>query len=228
MNAHNTTLEMLDQQIRERSILQHPFYVAWARGELTKEQLATYAKIYYPHVAAFPRYLESALETTKDARVRDELSSNLADELANPKAHNELWLDFAASLGLDRVAVEKATPESAAKNTVSTFNRLASKSAASALAALYAYESQQPDVAREKIKGLGERYGLNNADALGYFEVHAEADVLHRAGERNAMLHCLQNGASEEEMTQATNDALDAYWGLLDGISREAGVSLVC
>src|SRR5205823_13657986 len=55
LNAMTTaeTLCALDNFIRERSILQHPFYRAWQRGELTSDQLATYSRVYYPHVAAF-------------------------------------------------------------------------------------------------------------------------------------------------------------------------------
>ena len=54
------TLRCLDELIQSRSILSHPFYQAWQRGELTREQLCTYAATYYPHVAAFPGYLARA------------------------------------------------------------------------------------------------------------------------------------------------------------------------
>ena len=62
-----TALRELDESIRERSILKHPFYRAWERGELTREQLATYAGIYYPHVRAFPRYLAVAITHARTA-----------------------------------------------------------------------------------------------------------------------------------------------------------------
>ena len=90
------TLAKLDRLIESRSILRHPFYVAWERGELSRDQLATYAATYYPHVAAFPGYLEAALATADDPVVAEELRDNLADETSNPKPHPELWLDFAA------------------------------------------------------------------------------------------------------------------------------------
>ena len=38
-------LNQLDQLIRSRSILMHPFYVAWQLGDLTAEQLAIYAQV---------------------------------------------------------------------------------------------------------------------------------------------------------------------------------------
>src|SRR5687768_11756947 len=98
----SAALRELDASIGERSILKHPFYQAWERGELTREQLATYAGIYYPHVRAFPLYLEAAMALTTDDAVHAELEDNLHDELGNPAPHDELWLDFAEGVGADR------------------------------------------------------------------------------------------------------------------------------
>lgn len=217
-------LQRLDELIRARSILGHPFYLAWQRGELTRAQLATYAATYYPHVEAFPRYLQTALAGTDDALVRAELASNLADERTNPKAHHELWLDFAEAFGLQRRAVASAPPQAAALHMVSTFERLSASGDASALAALYAYESQQPEVSRQKIEGLRQFYGLDDPRSLAYFEVHAEADILHSQGERNAINRCLAAGASPEALLAAADQALSAYWGLLDGVCEQAGI----
>ena len=219
------TLSQLDQLIQSRSILCHPFYVAWQRGELTRGQLATYAEVYYPHVAAFPGYLHAAIDAADDPSVRQELERNLADEIANPKPHPELWLDFAAGLGLDPASVAGAEARTAAVHMVNTFDRLAQGDTAAALAALYAYESQQPEVSRQKSEGLRLRYGVDGPDTLAYFEVHAEADIQHRDGERQAILRCLADGASPEVILESAEQALDAYWGLLDGICEKAGIA---
>ncbi|HLD94416.1 MAG TPA: iron-containing redox enzyme family protein, partial [Anaerolineales bacterium] len=188
------TIDRLDQLIKSRSILCHPFYVAWQRGELSGEQLATYAQVYYPHVAAFPRYLEAAIDSADDPLIRAELERNLADERMVPKAHNELWLDFAEGLGLDREGVASADWHPAAEAIVHAFGRLTGEGSAGALAALYAYESQQPEVSREKMDGLRRNYGVDSPTALAYFAVHAEADIHHRQGERQALLRCLEDG----------------------------------
>jgi pyrroloquinoline-quinone synthase len=219
------TLNHLDQLIQSRSILKHPFYLAWQQGELTRKQLATYAAVYYPHVAAFPHYLESAIDSSSDPQVRAELERNLADELGNPAPHNELWLDFAAGLGQQREAVASAQKTSAAHSIVTAFEKQMKVSSAAALAALYAYESQQPEVARQKIDGLRRFYGVEDPEMLAYFEVHAETDLEHREGERRALLRCLELGASEDEILGAAGEALESYWGLLDGVCVEAGVT---
>jgi len=222
------TLDRLDELVRSRSILTHPFYLAWQRGELSRAQLAAYAQIYYPHVAAFPGYLEAALEVAEDPQVRAELQRNLQDELSNPKAHPHLWLDFAEGLGLERESLIEADRRPAVERLIGAMEMLASRDSASGLAALYAYESQQPEVSRQKADGLRRFYGVEDDRTLAYFEVHAEADLQHRAGEREALARCLASGSTEETTMEAAGQVLEAYWGLLTGICEEAGIPVTC
>jgi pyrroloquinoline-quinone synthase len=220
----NDILDSLDHRVSSRSILQHPFYLAWERGELTRDQLAAYARIYYPHVKAFPDYLRASIGRADESTTRDELERNLNDELSEPKSHAELWLDFAEAMGLDRQSVTTATPSPAARGIVETFERLTRQDLATGLAALYAYESQQPEVSEQKIKGLRERYDVTDPNGLAYFDVHATADIHHRQGERDAIGRCLDSGTDPQVIARAADEALDAYWGLLDDVCTEAGV----
>src|SRR5258708_11728500 len=88
-------LDELDARIAARSILDHPFYRAWSAGSLSRQDLATYARVYYPHVAAFPEYLKAAVERAELPEVRAELLDNLREERTVPSPHAELWLGFA-------------------------------------------------------------------------------------------------------------------------------------
>jgi pyrroloquinoline-quinone synthase len=222
--ASPDVLRELDEMIRERSILKHPFYQAWEKGELTRDQLATYARMYYPHVRAFPEYLESAIELAENPEIRAELMDNLDDERGNPAPHDELWLAFAAGMGANRDQVTSVSRHPAAQALVTTFQSLADKSLADGLAALYAYESQQPEVSCTKIAGLRGHYGIKDAATLEYFEVHESADVRHRQGERDALAACLEAGVAPGVLKDATQQALDAYWALLDGVCAETGI----
>ena len=224
--ATEAVLQDLDALIARRSILQHPFYQAWNAGTLTPEQLRTYAQSYYPHVAAFPEYLGAAAANTNDAVVRAEILDNLREELSEPVAHTELWLRFAEGMGGDRSAITAASATAATRSTTTAFQSLCEQSTAAGLAALYAYESQQPEVSRTKAAGLCDHYRIDDEKTVSYFTVHAEADVRHRAGERAALGRCLEQGATREEVLKAAERALDAYWGLLDGVCAEAGVPM--
>lgn len=223
---HSDVITQLDERIRSRSILGHPFYVAWQRGELNREQLRTYARVYFPHVAAFPGYLETAIAGAIDPMIRAELERNLADEMGHPKPHSELWLDFAEELGLNRRDVAAGVPHPSTAAVVRTFGQAARESTPAALAALYAYESQQPEVSHEKIQGLREHYGVQSARALAYFELHSTMDTGHREGEREALGRCLETGPCADAIARGADAGLSAYWQLLDGICEEAGIAI--
>ena len=222
--ATEKTLRSLDDLIHERSILQHPFYRAWQRGELTSDQLAAYSRVYYPHVAAFPRYLKNAINWASDSVIRSALEQNLNDELTNPAPHPELWLSFAAATGQEKQTVKCAEPPLKTADSIATFDRLTNRDIASGLTALYAYESQQPEVAAEKLRGLRDCYGIHSPRALSYFSVHASADVEHRAAERSAIGRCLDSGTPPGAIMNAAEEALGAYWNLLDGVFEEASL----
>jgi pyrroloquinoline-quinone synthase len=156
--------------------------------------------------------------------VRAALLANLVEELSEPEAHPELWLRFAAGLGADAEAIRVAPDSPGTAAVVESFQELCANSTASALAALYAYESQQPEVSAEKAAGLRRFYGVSDPDTLRYFEVHSEADVRHRDGERRALARCLDSGAAPDEVLGAAERALDAYWRLLDEVCERAEV----
>ena len=120
--------------------------------------------------------------------------------------------------------LQAETPADSTRSVIETFTELTNRSVASGLSALYAYESQQPEVSKRKMKGLCELYGVVSSEALEYFSTHATADVEHREGERKALARCLESGVSEDEIYDSASTALDAYWKLLDGVCEVADV----
>jgi pyrroloquinoline-quinone synthase len=225
MNPYDT-LNDLDTLIQSRSILRHPFYVAWREGKLTKNQLATYARVYWPHVATFPSYLETSIAKTDDPVVRETLRCNLRDEQTNPKPHPELWLDFATSFGQSRQEVLTAPRHQSADQIVNTFETLTSASTLEGVTALYVYEVQQPEVASQKMDGLRTHYGIDDDKSLAYFTVHAEADITHSQEEREMLRRCLDDGGEPGTVINAAMESLNAYWGLLDGVCEETAIPM--
>ncbi len=73
----NKYLDNIDDDIAAKHLLKHPFYLAWTRGELSKEALTDYAGQYYHHVAAFPTYLSAVHAKCDDPATRKELLNNL-------------------------------------------------------------------------------------------------------------------------------------------------------
>ena len=75
----NQYLDEIDNDIAAKHLLKHPFYLAWTRGELSKDALADYARQYYHHVAAFPTYLSAVHAKCEDQATRKQLLNNLID-----------------------------------------------------------------------------------------------------------------------------------------------------
>src|SRR5271170_4551124 len=148
-------IDEIDTRIARQHLLQHPFYQAWSRGELSLDALRDYAAQYYHHVAAFPTYLSAVHAQTNDAEVRRDILSNLIDEEAGTPNHPELWLRFAESLGLDRIEVKQSAQWPATKKLIEDFpSCCGNRGTGVGVAALYAYESQIPSVSEKKIEGL--------------------------------------------------------------------------
>jgi len=144
MNQH---LGKIDNDIAAKHLLKHPFYLAWTRGELSREALADYAQQYYQHVAAFPTYLSAIHANCDDQSTRKELLKNLIDEEAGSPNHPELWLNFAEGLGVSAQDAQNAERCPETDNLVDTFRSVCREgSTVEGLAALYAYESQIPAI----------------------------------------------------------------------------------
>ena len=111
----------VDRMIQEKSLLKHPFYQAWQRGELTLDTLRHYAGQYYQHVLAFPQYVSAAHATCPDQRDRQELLENLIEEERGDENHPELWLRFAEGVGAPRDDVKTAAPLPETARLVDTF-----------------------------------------------------------------------------------------------------------
>jgi pyrroloquinoline-quinone synthase len=216
----NTYLEKIDNDIAEKNLLKHPFYLAWTRGELSKEALADYARQYYHHVAAFPTYLSAVHSKCDDQATRRQLLSNLIDEEAGSPSHVELWLQFAVS-DPDVRQSEKATET---KTLIDTFRSVCKQgSTADGLAALYAYESQIPAICESKIDGLKKHYGFTKSEHYEYFTVHIEADRQHSATERE-MLSRYIDRRNFESVKASVNRVLDALWEMLSGVCRRHAI----
>ncbi len=215
--------EQLEASIAKYDLLCHPFYKAWSAGELTRDDLREYANDYYHHVEEFPSYLAEFAVRLDECELRRAVLANMSDELGRNtngcgRPHSEMWLDFAAGMGAKRDRRgRKPLPE--IKELIAQFHRVASEgTSAEALAAFYAYESQVPQVAKEKERGLRAMYGADDA-TCGYFTLHATADVYH------SLTWCQQLEKEIEQSPEAVEKALaagesaaEALWHALAGI----------
>jgi pyrroloquinoline-quinone synthase len=178
---------------RERwNVLDHPFYVRWERGDLTRDELARYAGEYRHAVVALARAAKTA--------------GLHADEEA---AHIALWDDFATELGAEQHEPLPQTRCCAAAWA-------AADDELGGAAILYAIESGQPEISRTKLRGLVEHYGFSGDEpATEYLRLHAERDHEH-AAQAEAALETQADG----RLVALAESALAANWALLDGVAE--------
>src|SRR6266702_4757454 len=220
----NRYVDKIDNAIAAKHLLKHPFYLAWTRGELSKDALADYARQYYHHVAAFPTYLSAVHAKCENQSTRKQLLSNLIDEEAGSPSHPELWLKFAEGLHVSDLDVRSTEKQPETKNLIDTFRSVCRDGpTAEGLAALYAYESQIPAISESKIEGLKKHYGFSNPERYRYFSVHVEADREHSAAARK-MLGSYINKPNFESVKTSVNRVLNALWELLSSLCRRHAI----
>jgi len=213
--------EKMHQRIEKHGLLCHPFYRAWSAGELTQCDLREYSAQYYHHVAAFPTYLSAFHSRLTDGELRRAVLHNLCEEEIDGVAHSELWLDFAEGMGNRREDVRKGKAIDQIRNLMDTFHRIVREnSPAEILAAFYAYESQVPQIANVKERGLREIYGADERSST-YFTLHKTADIYHARVWGEHLEHVLEgNPEVAVKALNAAGEAAKALWNGLDGIEE--------
>ncbi|MCI4336705.1 MAG: CADD family putative folate metabolism protein [Thermoplasmata archaeon] len=208
----------IDRLIRQRHLLTHPFYTAWSKGELPIPTLRDYAEQYYRFESDFPRYVAATYAHLTDPAQRRQLLENLVDEEGRDPTHPALWLDFAKGIGGRSNPARFSPPRPATRNLTRTYERLTfDGTAAQGLGALYSYESQFPEVAAEKSRGLRAHYGITDPRTHEFFRVHSEADVEHSAAERRVLARAVRDSpAAQLQALRASRAALGAWWSFLD------------
>jgi pyrroloquinoline-quinone synthase len=215
----------VEEILEKKSLLKHPFYQAWTMGALTRDDLAYYAQQYFQQEARFPRYVSAVHSNCPELKTRQVLLENMTHEESGPENHPELWLRFAGAVGAERGSVLSAEPNAGTKRCVETFDRLSRGGWQSGLAALYAYETQQPAVAKTKIEGLKRKYGLDSKDALGFFEVHESVDAWHAESEKTILTDEIRRDPKlGEDVKASVSEACDALNALLDGVCEARGI----
>ena len=214
-------IDQVDKQIEKNHLLNHSFYQAWNSGELKKETIREYAAQYLKHVSAFPRYLSSIHSNCEDIKIRQFLLENLNDEEKGDENHPELWMRFAEGMGNTRKNIINTEAIKETDQLVDTFMKLSkSNQFYIGLAALYCYESMQPEISETKKDGLQKLYGINDKNTLKFFTVHMHADKWHREVVRNLLIQVSNTKERKEEILKAVDSALFSLNNFLSGIER--------
>ncbi len=209
-------LSALDPLIADKSLLKHPFYVAWSKGELTLGDLRVYAKEYFHLVQRIPGIVARVGERVSDRHLQGQIAENMREE----QEHVDLWKRFAWSLGLSEQELLSHQPSEKVQKAVDTLEKLAEQGQDEGITAMYALEAELPAIAQTKKQGLCDFYGLVSEDAQIYFDEHLKEEKhleVWRAFDVNAKA---ANASAATSLT-AQNQVLDA-------VCDACGISMTC
>lgn len=201
-----TIWQRIEDARSECNVLEHPFYLRWSQGELSRSELAEYAGQYRHATEAIAWLSAQAAEAAPEAE-RAELRRHAAEEAD----HVALWDGFVEAVGGDTGAEANAQT----RECVSTW--AAQDGFLKSLVRLYAIESGQPAISQTKREGLAANYGIGDGEGNAYFRVHERLDVEHAEAGRELIERHLE-GADEDALVRTAESALRANWRLLDGV----------
>jgi pyrroloquinoline-quinone synthase len=198
--------DALTTSLSERQLLSHPFYRRWECGQLSREELTSYAEQYRYFETMLPAFLESLSEQLPEGPARDAVLDNLRDE-TTPPSHLELFELFATFYDASDAGASPAM-----LMLVDAYRKVLEKSPAAALAGLWAYESQGAAIAKSKAEGLRLHYGVDSA-AVAFWDAHWLVEEDHAAWTLDAL------SMLEPNLDQAAIAASligGAWWSFLD------------
>jgi pyrroloquinoline-quinone synthase len=199
--------ERIEESRARHNVLEHPFYVRWSAGELSRAELARYAGQYRHATEALARLCRETAEVAPDRR-RDELTAHAAEE----ESHVALWDGFVEAAG-GEIGAE---PTSETADCVSEWT--SPDGYLGQLGRMYAIESGQPEISRVKREGLARFYGIDGGPGSEYFRLREESDQAH-AEESRRLIDEAMSADDADAVVAAAESAFRANWRLLDGVS---------
>lgn len=214
------SLQQLDEFIRSNGLLTHYFYEQkWNNGELTKDELALYAKEYF-HLAKRVPVIVSNVRDRAIARGDSSLLAEIEKNIEEETAHIDLWKRFSSTLGVSEEDLENHVPHALTQEAVNELEELSKGSFEDGVTAMYAMELTLPEISQTKKEGLSKHYNLTSEDAHVYFDEHLNEEE-HFSVWRKVEV----DPTRAKTITQAS---LKAQHKVLDGVCEMCGFCVTC
>ncbi len=201
-----TSVSTLDPLISDMSLLKHPFYQKWSKGELTKKDLQIYAKEYFHLVSRIPGIVERV--RVRADKQHHPLAGMIEKNRIEEQEHVELWKRFAKSLGISEQELVAHKPHATVTAAVMQLEQLADGTFEDGVVTMYSMEAELPKIAQTKKQGLCDWYNLSSEDAQIYFDEHLKEEE-HLQVWRGVTVDAARSQAIALQSLQAQNKVLD-------------------
>jgi pyrroloquinoline-quinone synthase len=206
------------EMVNRRHCIRHPLTEAWARGELSREQLARWAVEHYHYTKDLYFFYGRIIANCPVPEGRAMELDNLADEENPDDVHNQQLLDFIAACGFEPEQAVQAEPLPTTKALRDWLTLLCEKrSWQEAVAGLHVgMESQFSTICARVAPVLRDHYGFS-ARERRFFDTHIGADEEH--GRR--AYDVVERHTPPElrpRVLQAIWEGTEKRWGYFDGV----------
>ena len=207
LSSHSmTSPATFDSLIAEMSLLKHPFYQKWSKGELTLKDLQIYALEYFHLVNRIPGIVER-VRVRADER-NHALAGMIEKNRIEEQEHVELWKRFAKSIGVSDAELIAHKPSATVTAAVMELEQLADGTFEEGVITMYSLEAELPKIAKTKKEGLCEWYNLSSEDAQIYFDEHLKEEE-HLQVWRGVGVDAKRGETIAKRSLQAQNKVLD-------------------
>ncbi len=196
----------------------HPFTTAWARGELSREQMILWTQQHWLFVMHFPLWIAALYARCPDQATRDYLLENLQEEEGSVK-HTDMLLTFGEACGATRALLTTARKLPTTRALTDWGDLLAATApfVEAVVGITVGTEGPVPGFYSRVLPTLRGHYGFAEAELIN-FTVHVTADVDHSAqGFAIAERYC-RTPEQQDAAVERVRQAGEMYWLYVEGL----------
>ena len=228
-----------DEIVQHNAMILHPFMQSLYAGDLTKDQVAGFARQFWviPHTHMINNagklahaqlwrggFLQQLLESPYDKELTEQLGGAVLDEMGkteiSPQSHYDCYFFLTDALGIPRE--EMGRPEDLLPNSLLVMHAWTKSALEFSLLELIASHNFVNDhsntIAYPRLcKALMEHYGLSR-EAVTWFDLHGEVDKEHGAMSRYVLETIIRTEDDQRVARYAAKFGLGIKWALFDGV----------
>jgi pyrroloquinoline-quinone synthase len=214
-------IKIIDDEISERSLLNHRFYILWKEGKLTLNHLRSYSKEYFQLVKAVPELVNNIQTNLVNSNSGTQYVKAVRNTHDEESQHIQPWIKFAQSVGIEKQELIEYEGNSEVNLAINNLKNLCISSICEGAATMYSFEKEIPQISKAKIEGLKKFYNICTEEDITYFNIHQIADIEHARLWKTILLDSnlvCETKVLNENILNASISSLNCQNQILDAI----------
>ncbi len=219
--AHRTFRRRLQDVAEQSNYKRHPFTTAWARGELSREQMIQWTQQHWLFVMHFPRWVAALYARCDEQDTRDYFLENLMEEEGSVK-HTDMLLTFGEACGATReqLTTARKLPSTRALTDWGDLLSLTAPFHEAVAGITVGMEGPVPGFYGRILPTLREHYGFTEPQLIN-FTVHMTADVDHSEKGFELLEKYCRTDEQQEAAIERVRQAAEMYWLYQEGLYQQ-------